>query len=578
MTLPAPRRAEKVWPPGFRFHPTDEELVLYYLKRKICRRKLMLDVIGELDVYKWHPEELPGQSLLNTGDKQWYFFGPRDRKYPNGSRTNRATRHGYWKSTGNDRNITCNSRTVGMKKTLVFYMGRAPSGKRTDWVMHEYTVEENELKRCVNVHNYYVLYKVYKKSGPGPKNGEQYGAPFREEDWEDDNLPNYSDNAVHEQMNDVTCADISGVNSHVQASLGDLEEFLNQLIDEPESQEPHIGDNVRVLPQVGLSEIWNVMEESSSEFNRTELYAIHPPVVQQNGAVTRSTISQDQHYSAPEVTSVPNLSVHENVMADGFLEMDDLLSPVTTHAVSTDIHPQLVNEVVLENSISADVPKMARKQTHVADDNFLEVNDFDLVPNYDMHAVLDPQSTGEKVPENSQLVAIDQLSELDQYYDAEMFLRELGAVDSRACSHAYVGDMLSSQLPNEESVSLPSPGASSADISVVSNPVDEQNDSDQPWLSSSLWSFVESIPTTPAAAADSALVNRTFERISSFGRIRLNAIVPYSSPSDMEIKRGNRAKGFFFFSFLAALFAIVCFLFGTERSVLASYFATQASK
>lgn len=52
------------WPPGFRFHPTDEELVLYYLKRKICRRRLKLDIISETDVYKWDPEELPGNTPI----------------------------------------------------------------------------------------------------------------------------------------------------------------------------------------------------------------------------------------------------------------------------------------------------------------------------------------------------------------------------------------------------------------------------------------------------------------------------------------------------------------------------------
>lgn len=51
---------EDMWPPGFRFHPTDEELVLYYLKRKICGRRLKLDIIADVDVYKWDPEELPG--------------------------------------------------------------------------------------------------------------------------------------------------------------------------------------------------------------------------------------------------------------------------------------------------------------------------------------------------------------------------------------------------------------------------------------------------------------------------------------------------------------------------------------
>lgn len=32
----------------------------------------------------------------------------------------------------------------------------------------------------------YVLCRIFQKSGTGPKNGEQYGAPFIEEEWEDD--------------------------------------------------------------------------------------------------------------------------------------------------------------------------------------------------------------------------------------------------------------------------------------------------------------------------------------------------------------------------------------------------------
>ncbi|EPS59231.1 nam-like protein 7, partial [Genlisea aurea] len=127
-------------------------------------------------------------SKLKTGDRQWFFFSPRDRKYPNGGRSNRATKYGYWKATGKDRVISYAGRPAGLKKTLVFYRGRAPNGERTDWVMHEYTMDESELKRCVDVKEYYALYKAFKKSGPGPKNGEQYGAPFNEEDWENDDL------------------------------------------------------------------------------------------------------------------------------------------------------------------------------------------------------------------------------------------------------------------------------------------------------------------------------------------------------------------------------------------------------
>lgn len=47
-------------PPGFRFHPTDEELVAYYLKRKINGHKIELDVIPEVDLYKCEPWDLPG--------------------------------------------------------------------------------------------------------------------------------------------------------------------------------------------------------------------------------------------------------------------------------------------------------------------------------------------------------------------------------------------------------------------------------------------------------------------------------------------------------------------------------------
>ncbi|KAJ0611267.1 putative transcription factor NAM family [Helianthus annuus] len=53
-TPPGPLTASSL-APSFRFHPTDEELVRYYLHRKICGKSFRFDVILEVDVYKVEP-------------------------------------------------------------------------------------------------------------------------------------------------------------------------------------------------------------------------------------------------------------------------------------------------------------------------------------------------------------------------------------------------------------------------------------------------------------------------------------------------------------------------------------------
>ncbi|KAL2551276.1 NAC domain containing protein 28 [Forsythia ovata] len=161
-------------PPGFRFHPTDEELVAYYLKRKINGHRIELEIIPEVDLYKCEPWDLPGKSILPSKDLEWFFFSPRDRKYPNGSRTNRATKAGYWKATGKDRKVNSQMRAVGMKKTLVYYGGRAPHGTRTDWIMHEYRLDERECEIANGLQDGYALCRVFKKSLNGPKIGDQF--------------------------------------------------------------------------------------------------------------------------------------------------------------------------------------------------------------------------------------------------------------------------------------------------------------------------------------------------------------------------------------------------------------------
>ncbi|VVA97735.1 unnamed protein product [Arabis nemorensis] len=165
-------------PPGFRFHPTDEELVVHYLKRKAASAPLPVAIIADVDLYKFDPWELPAKASF--GEQEWYFFSPRDRKYPNGARPNRAATSGYWKATGTDKPVLASegNQKVGVKKALVFYSGKPPKGIKSDWIMHEYRLIDNKpnnrppgcdfgnKKNSLRLDDW-VLCRIYKKNNSG---------------------------------------------------------------------------------------------------------------------------------------------------------------------------------------------------------------------------------------------------------------------------------------------------------------------------------------------------------------------------------------------------------------------------
>ncbi|KAJ7527324.1 hypothetical protein O6H91_16G048500 [Diphasiastrum complanatum] len=157
-------------PPGFRFHPTDDELISFYLTGKVLNSSFAAHAIAEVDLNKYEPWDLPEKA--NIGEKEWYFFTLRDRKYPTGMRTNRATMAGYWKATGKDRDVI-SSRTsslAGMKKTLVFYRGRAPRGEKTNWIMHEYRLEGKAgALSSLKTTKEWVVCRIFKKKAGAKK-------------------------------------------------------------------------------------------------------------------------------------------------------------------------------------------------------------------------------------------------------------------------------------------------------------------------------------------------------------------------------------------------------------------------
>ncbi|KAH7436861.1 hypothetical protein KP509_05G039400 [Ceratopteris richardii] len=226
-------------PPGFRFHPTDEELVVHYLRKKASSNPLPAPIITEVDLYKFNPWELPEKATF--GEEEWYFFSPRERKYPNGIRPNRAAASGYWKATGTDKPIFSTVKMdrnvkVGVKKALVFYQGRPPKGLKTNWIMHEYRLPPgsfcsqsscspllvpNSSRKSLRLDDW-VLCRIYKKTSHGATH-EKHGKDVSEEDSstysiaKDESSPY---NIIKEQMLHASYSQTSGLFSHELSPTG----------------------------------------------------------------------------------------------------------------------------------------------------------------------------------------------------------------------------------------------------------------------------------------------------------------------------------------------------------------------
>ncbi|KAK9715814.1 hypothetical protein RND81_06G191300 [Saponaria officinalis] len=130
--------ADNNLPPGFRFFPTDEELVVHFLHRRDGILPFRPDVIPDLDVYPYNPWDLEGKAL-REGSKRYYY----SRRVQH-----RVTESGYWKQMGVDEPImssTSSMKIVGIKKYFVFYIGEphAAASDWTTWIMHEYSLPDS---------------------------------------------------------------------------------------------------------------------------------------------------------------------------------------------------------------------------------------------------------------------------------------------------------------------------------------------------------------------------------------------------------------------------------------------------
>ncbi|KAK3154355.1 hypothetical protein QOZ80_2BG0189460 [Eleusine coracana subsp. coracana] len=115
-------------PPGFHFFPSDEDLVVHFLRRKATNLPCRPDIIPTVLLHRYDPWELNGKAL--QAGNQWYLF--------NHAGQGRTTPSGYWSPIDGDETVTSCGCSVGLKKTFIFCTGEPFKGFKTNWVMHEY--------------------------------------------------------------------------------------------------------------------------------------------------------------------------------------------------------------------------------------------------------------------------------------------------------------------------------------------------------------------------------------------------------------------------------------------------------
>ncbi|KAL3844672.1 hypothetical protein ACJIZ3_002075 [Penstemon smallii] len=297
-------------PPGFRFHPTDEELITHYLSPKVVDTSFITKAIGEVDLNKVEPWDLPWKAKM--GEKEWYFFCVRDRKYPTGLRTNRATEAGYWKATGKDKEIYRARILVGMKKTLVFYRGRAPKGEKTNWVMHEYRIEgKNSLHNFPkSTKNEWVICRIFKKSTGGKKvhisglvNIRNYGPDSKSTD-----LPPLMDLSSDENRTRNT----TGEGSHVTCFSNLTEDPRDKFVDEFTSKNSDFSQFQLISPK---------LSNPNSFFYSQSTGNLHYA----DSVVMQNTKTEDMSMNHHELGFKPNYEDQEfTIMSNGPVDLDCL--------------------------------------------------------------------------------------------------------------------------------------------------------------------------------------------------------------------------------------------------------------
>ncbi|XP_058740048.1 NAC domain-containing protein 1-like [Vicia villosa] len=126
-------------PVGYRFDPTDDVLMSYYLRKKIFNQPLPLHGILQFDVFQTEPWMLPIDTRNSFSDRKYYFFDLRNRRFENMGI--RGAGNGEWRVVEKKKEVSLKSLYfIGRKNTFEYWKMEGTQAVKSEWTMEEFHI------------------------------------------------------------------------------------------------------------------------------------------------------------------------------------------------------------------------------------------------------------------------------------------------------------------------------------------------------------------------------------------------------------------------------------------------------
>ncbi|WCJ35869.1 NAC-domain protein 101 [Euphorbia peplus] len=129
------------FPVGYKFVPTEEELLTHYLMNKALFKPLPAQVIPDIDASIFFQQPPKNLVRYSKGEREWYFFTQLGRggdekemkiqKFEDGI--------GFWKAIGQEEAIyNADGNIFGFKFHFIYYSGTLQNPKKTHWKLDKF--------------------------------------------------------------------------------------------------------------------------------------------------------------------------------------------------------------------------------------------------------------------------------------------------------------------------------------------------------------------------------------------------------------------------------------------------------